>query len=138
MSDLDYLNQIDWREFPRTADGVLKVSWLTKERVNAWLWAQADDPMDADLLEIVESRCGFEDFTAATAIGYGFDELMRHRIYCCLSRLVRFKKIERQGKKGRYAYRLLPKVGRSEEISAARKKSVLGAVRGLETAKRYA
>ncbi len=139
--DLDYLSVVSWRKSPRI-DGILKTSQKTKDLVCAWIAAQKSDVMDEILIEIIESRCGFENFTAAAAIAYGFDDFMRHRIYCCLSRLVRFKKIERQGRKGRYAYRLLPKAQRSEEVraksSAARKKSVLGVIAQAKAARRYA
>lgn len=134
MTDLEanYWEHLQYRRFPRVGK-ILKVSEETRDRVRAWLDAQLEDPMEKTLVELVESRCNYEQFTASSAIAYGLDTPMRHRVYCCLSRMAWMKKIERRGTKGRYAYRLLP-----TPVEIKVHKSALQSMRAAEVARRYA
>ena len=121
MSDLDfsYLDSVEWKRFPRDADGNLKVSQATRERVDAYLTAQEADPMATHLVSIVEERCNSETYTPISAIVLGLDEFTRQRVYCCLSRLHRFYKIIRRGTVGNYSYRLLRVPGEAKILKSA-------------------
>ncbi len=130
---LEYLDSIVWRKFPRNADQTLRVSDATKEKVLAYLDAQEGNPMQEAVIQLIESRCNYAEFTATSAIVYGLDLSMRQRVYCCLRRMVRLKKIESRGKAGRYAYRLLAK-----PVEVQSHKSALQSMRAAEVARRYA
>jgi hypothetical protein len=133
---LSYLDSVEWEKFPRS-NGVLKVSQVTKDRVWAWIDAQFDDAEDVELMEIVASRCVYGSFTAISAIVYGLSPFQRYRLANLLSRLARFKKIERKGAIGRYAYRLLAEPVKAEKLLNI-KRSALESLKSAEVAKRYA
>lgn len=107
-TDLEYLDSIVWRKFPRNADQTLRVSDATKEKVLAYLKANAfsQRELGVDVFATLNERLSFDEFRSMKQINSGLSKNQSNLIHASMCEFVRRGFIERIGDERHYQYRL--------------------------------
>jgi hypothetical protein len=146
MNDLEYLQRAIYRQFPRDAKGLLKVSQVTKELVQTWVEANRfdkDQPnyVELDVYAALNERLDFDEWRSMRTICEGFTSLEAAKISSRMSEFVARGFIERSGSSaGSYRYRLVRLLVRMRGPyqKAKAPDSALDKLKAKEVAARYA